>query len=85
MPPAPVALEAEAGAHDQAGTIDAPAPAPLTTGPGCGKPQVLPFRRRAPGLLRRAPKIARSYRDPLFERPDLVESDYRLLQNHPRD
>jgi hypothetical protein len=45
----------------------------------CGDPLQLAF-----GLLRRVPTTARSYRDPLFERPDLVEDDYYRLRNYPR-
>jgi hypothetical protein len=41
-------------------------------------------RRRMAGLPRRVPKIARIYRDPLFDRPDLVESDYYRLLNYPQ-
>jgi hypothetical protein len=36
------------------------------------------------GLPRRVPKMARIYRDPLFDRPDLVESDYYRLLNYPQ-
>jgi hypothetical protein len=39
--------------------------------------------RRVAGLLRRAPKTGGSYRDPLFERPDLVENDYYRFRNQP--
>src|SRR5437762_7549496 len=38
-------------------------------------------RRRMAGLPRRVPKTARIYHDPLFDRPDLVESDYHRLRN----
>jgi hypothetical protein len=37
--------------------------------------------RRFFALRRRIPKMARSYSDPLFERPDLVEDDYYRLRN----
>jgi hypothetical protein len=40
--------------------------------------------RRIIGLLRPAPENRARYRDPLFERPDLIEDDYYRLQNHPR-
>jgi hypothetical protein len=36
------------------------------------------------GLPRRVPRTARSYPDPLFDRPDLVESDYYRLRNYPQ-
>jgi len=39
--------------------------------------------RRFVGLLRRAPKTGGSYRDLLFERPDLVEDDYYRFRNQP--
>jgi len=39
--------------------------------------------RRLAGLLRRVPK-AGGHRDPLFERPDLVEDDYYRFRNQPR-
>jgi hypothetical protein len=38
--------------------------------------------RRLAGLLRRAPTTG-GYRDPLFERPDLVEDDYYRFRNQP--
>ena len=41
-------------------------------------------RRRMAGLPRRVPKTARIYHDPLFDRPDLVESDYHRLRNYPQ-
>jgi hypothetical protein len=40
--------------------------------------------RRIAGLLRPGPKTPGSYRDPLFERPDLIEDDYYRLLNQPR-
>jgi hypothetical protein len=40
--------------------------------------------RRMVGLPRRVPKPARSYHDPLFDRLDLVESDYYRLRNYPQ-
>jgi hypothetical protein len=40
--------------------------------------------RRMAGLPWRVPKTARSYHDPLFDRPDLVESDYYRLRNYPQ-
>lgn len=39
--------------------------------------------RRLAGLLRWAPKNAHSYHDPLFDRPDLIESDYYRFRNYP--
>jgi hypothetical protein len=114
MPPAPLAVKAETDTRDPAGTLDAPAPAPLTNEPGrrklrdllllrsagcpgqtslpalpaqrelAARPQIRGNRLpRVPGLRRREPKTARSYRDPLFEHPDLVENDYYRFQNYP--
>src|SRR6266516_1591055 len=40
-------------------------------------------RRRMAGLPWRVPKTARSYHDPLFDRLDLVESDYYRLRHCP--
>jgi hypothetical protein len=39
--------------------------------------------RRLASLLRRVPKNAHSYHDPLFGRPDLVENDYHRFRNYP--
>ena len=39
--------------------------------------------RRVAGLPRQAPKTGGSYRDPLFERPDLIEADYYRFRNQP--
>ncbi len=39
--------------------------------------------RRVAALLRRAPKTAGGYRDPLFERPEVVEDDYYRFRNRP--
>lgn len=39
--------------------------------------------RRVAGLLRRVLKTGGNYRDPLFERPDLVEDDYYRFRNQP--
>jgi len=39
--------------------------------------------RRVAGLLRRVPNTGGSYRDPLFERPNLVEDDYYRFRNQP--
>lgn len=41
------------------------------------------LRRRVAGLLRPAPTAGGSYRDPLFERPDLVEDDYYRFRTQP--
>lgn len=116
MPPAPLAVKAETDTRDRAGTLDAPAPAPLTKEPGRRKLRNLLLLRRVvcpgqtslpaaptgpegtssarpeirgnrlprvPGPRRRETKTARSYRDPLFEHPDLVENDYHRFQNYP--
>jgi hypothetical protein len=40
--------------------------------------------RRLAGLLRPGPKTGASYRDPLFELPDLVEEDYYRFRHQPR-
>ena len=37
--------------------------------------------RRAAGAMRRV--LETSYRDPLFERPDLIENDYYRFRNQP--
>ena len=54
-------------------------------GAGSARPEDRNNRpRRIAGLPRWVPKTARSYRDPLFDRPDLVESDYYRLRNYPQ-
>ena len=40
--------------------------------------------RRLAGLLRRAPTDSATYRDPLFQRPDVIEDDYYRLRRPPR-
>jgi hypothetical protein len=40
--------------------------------------------RRIAALLRRVRKTRAGYRDPLFERPDLIEDDYYRLRHQPR-
>ena len=39
---------------------------------------------RVVGVLQRLLKAGGSYRDPLFERPELVEDDYYRFRNQPR-
>jgi hypothetical protein len=52
-------------------------------GTGSARPEIRGSRLpRVPGLRRREAKTARSYRDPLFEHPDLVENDYYRFQNY---
>jgi hypothetical protein len=50
--------------------------------PGPRTSRALLALRRAAGLLRRMPGTW-NYRDPLFERPDLVEDDYYRFRSQP--
>jgi hypothetical protein len=86
MPTVPLTHDAVTGTHDQTAPVATPAPAPVT--PGHGRPEaraLLPRRdgllRRVAGQLRPVNKSSDSYRDPLFERPDLVENDYGRFRN----
>jgi hypothetical protein len=80
MPSAPSASPAVTVSRDQAGVAGTSAPLPAMPGPRTSR--ALLALRRAAGLLRRMPRTG-SYRDQLFERPDLVEDDYRRFQNQP--
>lgn len=52
--------------------------------PGSARAEIRGYTwRRVAVLLRRGPKTGASYRDPLFDRPDLVEDDYCRFRNQP--
>jgi hypothetical protein len=52
--------------------------------PGSGPTEIrCNLQRLVAGLLRRVPKTGGSCRDPLFERPGLVEDDYYRFRNQP--
>jgi hypothetical protein len=58
---------------------EAAAPATRTSAPVPSSHRPL----RLAGLLRLRPKTRRTYQDPLFKRPDLVEDDYYRLRRQP--
>lgn len=70
MPPSSHTGNAATRTHDRAGA-GTRAPASATPGPRTARAEILGR------LLRRAG----GYRDPLFERPDLVEDDYQRFLN----
>lgn len=80
MPSAPPASPAVTVSRDQAGVAGTSAPLPAV--PGRRTSRALLALRGAAGLLRRISGTG-GYRDPLFERPDLVEDDYYRFRNQP--
>jgi hypothetical protein len=72
MQSAQLAGDAVTSVRDQAGAAGTRAVTPVTHDRG---------PRKAWTLRRRVPKSGGSYRDPLFERPDLVEDDYHRFRN----
>ena len=70
---APITLIADAGTRER--STETPANEPETKRPG-------DHRRQIGRLLLRL--LGTSYRDSLFERPDLIEDDYYRFINQPR-
>jgi hypothetical protein len=81
--PAPLVVSVETANRDQ---VPPDVQADLPASPGQGDRQEDRGRvlRRVTNLLRRVPKAGASYYDPLFGRPDIVETDYYRFRHQPR-
>lgn len=75
MPPVPLAVNDLIRTREQGEAPGTRAPAQMPRGPQ------LP---RLASLLRPRRQTGRTYQDPLFRRPDLVEDDYYRLLRQPR-
>jgi len=77
MPPSSYTGNAATPTRDRAGAgTSAPAPAAAGPGPGKAGAEMLGRGKAGAEILGRLRRRAGGYRDPLFERPDLVEDDY---------